>query len=363
MEQSKNPNILDDAAAMARADVGGMLGFISEFADEVAEGWRISGDVELLWEAPKSVAILGMGGSAIGGDLVKGIWADRLTVPVEVIRGYELPAWVGPDTLVIASSRSGNTEETLSALEAALARRCPVVVVSAGGALKNVAQAARLPLATFPDRGSPRSSLGWSLAILAGILQQAGVLQLDVAEIEAGMAAWRATAAQCEPSVPTADNPAKRLAWSMLDRLTIIAASGSLAPVGRRWKAQLNENSKATAVFEELPEASHNTVVGFEQPESLRDHLFVVFLKGQLGHPRNALRAQLVGDVIETAQIPHQFVEATGESRLGEALSAIAFGDYVSVYLAFMYAVDPTPIDVISHIKAQLALADQADTK
>jgi glucose/mannose-6-phosphate isomerase len=363
MEQSKNPNILDDAVAMARADVGGMLGFISEFADEVAEGWRISRDVELPWEAPKSVAILGMGGSAIGGDLVKGIWADRLTVPVEVIRGYELPAWVGPDTLVIASSRSGSTEETLSALEAALARRCPVVAVSAGGALKNVAQAARLPLATFPDRGSPRSSLGWSLAILAGILEQAGVLELDVAEIEAGMAAWRATAAQCEPSVPTADNPAKQLAWSMLDRLTIIAASGSLAPVARRWKAQLNENSKATAVFEELPEATHNTVVGFEQPESLRDHLFVVFLKGQSEHPRNALRAQLVGDVIEAAQIPHQFVEVTGESRLGEALSAIAFGDYVSVYLAFMYAVDPTPIDVISHIKAQLALADQADAK
>ncbi len=216
MEQSKNPNILDDAAAMARADVGGMLGFISEFADEVAEGWRISRDVELPWEAPKSVAILGMGGSAIGGDLVKGIWADRLTVPVEVIRGYELPAWVGPDTLVIASSRSGSTEETLSALEAALARRCPVVAVSAGGALKNVAQAARLPLATFPDRGSPRSSLGWSVAILAGILEQAGVLELDVAEIEAGMAAWRATAAQCEPSVPTANNPAKQLAWSML---------------------------------------------------------------------------------------------------------------------------------------------------
>ena len=179
MEQQKDPNILDDAAAMARADSGGMLGYVAEFSDQIAEGWRISRDLELTGEAPGSVVILGMGGSAIGGDLVKGIWADRISVPVEVIRGYDLPAWVGTDTLVIASSKSGNTEETLSALETALARRCPVVVVSTGGALKSVAQAAGLPLATFPDRGSPRSSVGWSMAIVAGILQKAGVLDRD----------------------------------------------------------------------------------------------------------------------------------------------------------------------------------------
>ncbi len=98
-------------------------------SDQVIEGWRISRGLELPWDPPRSVAILGMGGSAIGGDLVKGIWSDRLSVPVEVIRGYELPAWVGPDTLVIASSKSGSTEETLSALETALSRRCPVVAI------------------------------------------------------------------------------------------------------------------------------------------------------------------------------------------------------------------------------------------
>jgi len=363
MEQQKDPNILDDVAAMTRADPGGMLGYVAEFSDQIAEGWRISRDLELPWGAPRSVAILGMGGSAIGGDLVKGIWSDRIRVPVEVIRGYDLPAWVGTDTLVIASSKSGNTEETLSALETALARRCPVVVVSTGGALKSVAQAADLPLATFPDRGSPRSSVGWSMAIVAGILQKAGVLELDDAEIEAGVAAGRAMAARCEPGVATADNPAKQLAWSLIDRFAIVTGSGFLAPVARRWKAQFNENSKATAAFEELPEATHNTVVGFEQPESLRDHLFVVFLRSELEHPRNALRATLIGDLVETGQISHAFVEASGEGKLGQALSAIVMGDYVSVYVALTYAVDPSPIDVITHIKEQLALADQTDTE
>ncbi len=362
-EPRTDGNILDDVAAMARADTEDMLGFVAGLSDQVGEGWRISRDLELPWDHPRSVAILGMGGSAISGDLVKGIWADRITVPVEVIRGYDLPAWVGEETLVIASSKSGATEETLSALQAALERRCPVIAVSTGGALRNVAQAARLPLATFPPQGSPRSAVGYSMAIVAGILQQAGVLELDAVEIEAGILAGKAMAARCQPAVPTSDNPAKQLAWSLVDRFVLVTGSGFLAPVARRWKAQLNENSKATAAFEELPEATHNTVVGFEQPESLRDHLFTVFLKGADEHPRNALRATLMGDVLDTVHVSHALVEAPGEGKLGQALSAIVMGDYVSVYLAFMYAVDPSPIDVISHIKAQLALADQAGTE
>jgi glucose/mannose-6-phosphate isomerase len=226
-----------------------------------------------------------------------------------------------------------------------------------------VAEAAGLPLATFPDQGAPRSSVGWSLAIVAGILERAGVLAIDDAEIEAAVGSAREAAARCEPGVATADNPAKQLAWSLVDRFVMVAAAGFLAPVARRWKTQLNENAKATAVFEELPEATHNSVVGLEQPESLRDHLAVVFLRSELEHPRNALRAELIGDVMDTGLVWHTSVEASGEGRLGHALSAIVTGDYTSVYVAFMYAVDPSPIVVIDHIKQQLALADQAGSE
>ena len=357
--QRRDGDILDDAAAMERADPGGMLGLVAGFPDQVEEAWRISRDIALPWGTPRAVAVLGMGGSAIGGDLVKGIWSDRLSVPVDVIRGYELPAWVDKETLVIASSKSGGTEETISALQAALERRCPVVVVTTGGPLKGVAEQAGLPLATFPAHGTPRSSVGYSMGLLAGILERAGVLPLDAAEIGMGVTAAREMAARCAPLVPTAMNPAKQLAWSLVDRYAIVAASGFLAPVARRWKAQLNENGKATAAFEELPEATHNTVVGFEQPESLRDHLFVVFLASTLDHPRNALRAKLIRDMLETGQVAHQVVEASGQGRLGQALSAVTFGDYVSVYVAFAYAVDPSPVTVIEHIKQQLALADE----
>jgi glucose/mannose-6-phosphate isomerase len=358
--QPGNGGILDDTAAMKRADPGGMLNLVAEFPDQVAEAWRISRDVELPWGPPASVAVLGMGGSAIGGDLVRGIWSDRLSVPLEVVRGYELPAWVGTDTLVIASSKSGGTEETISALTTALERRCPVVVVTTGGPMREVAQQAGLPMATFPSEGTPRSSVGYSMGLIAGILERAGVLELDEAEISAGVASAREMAARCAPDTPAHENPAKQLAWSLVDRYAVVEASGFLAPVARRWKAQLNENGKSTAAFEELPEATHNTVVGYEQPESLRDHLFVVFLASELEHPRNRVRAQLIGDLLGTGQISYQVVEATGEGKLGQALSAAILGDYVSVYLAFTYGIDPSPVSVIDHIKEQLAMADAA---
>jgi glucose/mannose-6-phosphate isomerase len=359
VDQGQRANILDDVAAMRRADPDDMLGFVASFPDQVEEAWRISRGIDLPWETPRAVALLGMGGSAIGGDLVKGIWSDRLRVPMEVVRGYDLPAWVDRETLVIASSKSGGTEETISALTAALARRCPVAVVSTGGPLRDVAQRAGLPLATFPAQGQPRSAVGYSMGILAGILERTGVLPIDEAEIIAGAASAREMGARCAPDVPTASNPAKQLAWSLVDRYAIITGAGFLAPVARRWKAQLNENGKATAAFDELPEATHNTVVGFEQPESLRDHLVVVFMTSPLDHPRNRLRARVIGELLETAKVAHEDIEVEGAGRLGHALSAITLGDYMSVYVAFTYAVDPTPVVAIDHIKGSLAEANE----
>ena len=279
MTAAGSANILDDAAAMARADSGDMLGHVAELPSRLAEGWRISRELELPWEPPRSVAVLGMGGSAIGAELVKGIWGDRISVPMEVLRGSELPAWVGPDTLVIASSKSGTTEETLRQLEAALTLPCPDQCVTAGLAMGTVARAAKLPLPTFPNRGSPRAAAGWAMGVIAGSLERAGRLALDEAEIDAGVASGTAMVERCASAIPTTENPAKQLAWSLVDRFVIVGGAGFLAPVARRWKTQLNENGKATAVFEELPEATHNTVVGFEQPESLRDHLALVLLR------------------------------------------------------------------------------------
>jgi glucose/mannose-6-phosphate isomerase len=289
---------------------------------------------------------------------VAGVYSDRLRVPLTVVRGYDLPAWVSPSTLVIASSNSGNTEETLSALGAALQRNVPVVAVTTGGALATAAGRASLPLLSFPKIGMPRAAVGYSVGLTAGLLERAGHLDLPDDEVEAAAAVADKAVAAYGPDVPTASNRAKQLAWSLLDRFPIVEAAGFLAPVARRWKTQLNENGKTSAAWEELPEATHNTVVGYPQPEDVRDHLFVVFLASSTDHPRNRVRAALSIAALDDESIANDRVIFEETSRLSQAMHAIVLGDYASSYLAVLYGADPTPIEVLDRIKEALAAAE-----
>lgn len=350
-------NPLDDPILRGVVDKSGMLELIAGIPDQLADGWRLTRPLTLpaTHRTPTSIALLGMGGSAIGGDLVAGIWSDRLKAPLAVVRGYELPAWVGTSTLVVASSNSGNTEETIAAVGAALERKAPVAVMTTGGALKAAAGQASLPLILFPSVGMPRAAVGYSVSLLAGLLERAGVLDLADAEVEGAVSAARSAIDRFGPKPPTDDNPAKLLAWALLDRLPVIESSGFLAPVARRWKTQLNENAKTGAIWEELPEATHNTVVGYPHPEETLDHLRVVFLSSELEHPRNRLRATLSRAALDDAKIGHEDVRIDGEGRFAQAMSATVLGDYVSTYLAILYGVDPTPIDVLSGIKEALS--------
>lgn len=350
-------SILDRPADLALLDPADMRGQVATIPDQLRDGWARTRDltVPAAYRATKGVAVLGMGGSAIGGDLVRDIFADRLTMPLEVVRGYELPAWVGTQTLVVAVSYSGSTEETLSALEAALRRRCPVLVVTTGGTLREVARRAELPHLVFPGGGQPRAAVGYAVALLAGILERTGHLALSGEEVDAAAAAAAETLAAIDPAVRTEANPAKQLAWELLDRLPIVVASGALAAVARRWKTQLNENAKSDAVYEALPEATHNTIVGFDYPEELRDQVCVVFLRATTDHPRDRLRATLLGARLDVLHVTHRDVPCDAPGRLASACQGIVFGDRVSVYLAMLYGVDPTPVEAIASMKAELA--------
>ncbi|HUR17019.1 MAG TPA: bifunctional phosphoglucose/phosphomannose isomerase [Candidatus Limnocylindrales bacterium] len=363
MTTTQEVSNLDDAGAVRRRDPGGMLGHAGAFGAQLRAGWEISRSLTLgdLHRSAKSVAVLGMGGSAAAGDLVRGIFSDRLTVPIVAVRDYELPAWVGRETLVVAASHSGSTEETISALGAALERRCPVIAMTTGGPIGDVAARVGLPRLVFPNETPPRASLGYTLMLLAGLLERAGMLTLDDAEIEAAVAAADAVAASCGPEKPTESNLAKQIAWSVLDRLPIIEGSGFLAAVARRWKTQLNENSNSIAVAEELPEAMHNTVVGYDQPDALRDHQYVLFLKGDADHARNAARAALSVELLDAVSIAHQTVVIEGDGRLAQAVTAISLGDYVSCYLGLLYGMDPSATPVLTHVKQRMAELGQDD--
>jgi glucose/mannose-6-phosphate isomerase len=349
--------VLDDVSAIGRYDSQDMLGAIARLPEQIRDGWQRSRNLALpaRHRDVRSVLVLGMGGSAIAGDLVRAIFSDRLRVPLISVRDYELPAFAGSDTLVVASSHSGATEETISATATALERRCPVAVITSGGPLKDVAQRAELPLLSFPVGGQPRASVGYGISLLAGLLERAGLLEIDSAVMRDAAAASNAVIDASRPDLASEQNHAKQLAWSLVDRLPVIMASGFLVPVARRWKTQLNENGKTMASFDELPEATHNSVVGFAQPESTHERLFVVFLSSPSEHPRNSLRAALSAELLSEAGIAHQFIPVRGDSRLAQACSAISLGDFVSAYLAILYGLDPTPVEVISRIKERLS--------
>ncbi len=214
---------------------------------------------------------------------------------------------------------------------------------------------------TFPGGGQPRAAVGYAVTLLAGLLERAGMLAIDDAEVGAAVTTADAAVSAAAPGVATAANLAKQLAWALVDRIPVIEASGFLAPVARRWKTQLNENSKSAAAYEELPEATHNAVVGYPQPDGIRDHQIVVFLESDVDHPRNTLRAKLSRELLSAAGIDHQVVRAVGPSRLARALDAIVVGDFTSIYLAALYGIDPTPVVAISELKQALALSDRPE--
>jgi glucose/mannose-6-phosphate isomerase len=354
---------LDDAAVIARRDPGGMLAHIADFAAQLRAGWSLTRKLSLPEghrNAP-AVAVLGMGGSAICGDLVRAIFSDRLRVPLVSVRDYDLPAWVDGRTFVIAVSHSGQTEETVSALSAALSRRANVAVITTGGALGDVAARVELPRLTYPDRTPPRASLGWTLPMLAGMLERAGMVDIAEREIDAAVEAIADVIRDCGPNRPTEGNPAKQLAWALLDRLPIIEAAGFLAPVAYRWKTQLNENGKTLAAIEELPEATHNAVVGYDHPDVLHDHAYLIFLASSSDHPRNSLRATLSSELLASVGISYQVVPVGGEGRLAHACAAIVLGDYVSTYLALLYGVDPVPVEAIGHIKRRMTARESTE--
>lgn len=356
--------MLDEPGAIGRRDPGNMLGLIAQFGEQLRAGWELSRSVQLgrAHQEANAVAVLGMGGSAVCGDLVRAIFADRLTVPISSVRDYELPAWVGTETLVVAISHSGATEETITALTAALERRCPVAVITTGGPIGDVAARVDLPRLIYHSDTPPRGTLGYTMSLFCGLLERAGMLALDAAELETGIEASAAVVRACGPDVTTESNMAKQLAWSILDRLPVVEGSGAMAAVARRWKTQINENSHSAALAEELPEATHNAVVGYDQPDGLRDHQYVIFLSSGSDHPRNAYRATLSGGLLDSVGISHQTVVIDGAGRFAQACAAITLGDYVSAYLALLYGADPGATPALTLVKARMSQFGKPDS-
>ncbi len=349
------PN-LDDPQIYKDLDPAGMLARIREMPRQCQQAWQMAMGFQLPsdYSEVNKVVILGMGGSAIGGDLVKGL-AGEARVPILVQRDYRLPAFVDARTLVIASSYSGETEETLSAFAGALATESKKLVITTGGKMKAAAEQRHVPVFSFSYKAQPRAALGFSLFPILCFLQRLGFLSDRSADVAETVRALEEMSRRMNEFVPVSSNPAKQLAQRLHGRLPVIYGEGATAEVAHRWKTQFNENSKAWAFYEVFSELNHNAVVGYEFPKEIVERVRVVLLRTPSLEPRMRLRYRVTGELLDRAGVGHEFVDGTGSSALSQVMGLVLHGDYVSYYLAILYLIDPSPVKVIDYLKAQLA--------
>ncbi len=356
MARSSLPD-LDRPEVYAEHDPSGACSRLFDLADQCREAWRIVRKWEppLLSFPPRAVVVAGMGGSAIGGDLLAALARDLATIPIFVHRNYGLPAWAGPQTLILASSYSGNTEETLSSAAEAFRRGAPMVAVTTGGELARRASEWGVSLLSFHYPAQPREALGYSFLLLLGVLVRLDLLPDMSPEVEESIAVLEVLRAEVDPAVPLERNLAKELATWLYGHLPTVYGSDLLAPVARRWKGQFNENSKSWAFFEELPEMDHNAITGTANPSSFAGQVRALFLTSEHDHPRNRLRQEATRLLFEEAGVPCRAVAGRGKSPLAQMLSTVLLGDAVSYYLAMLYRADPTAIPAIHALKRALA--------
>ncbi len=348
---------MDNPQVYKQFDPEGMLTCLHEMPQLCQQAWQMAMKFDLPQDYSKvnKVVILGMGGSAIGGDLVASLAVSEAKLPILVYRGYDLPAFIDAETLVIASSYSGMTEETLSSFEQALETDSKKLVITTGGKLKSMAEEKNVPVFGFTYKAKPRAALAFSFLPILGFLQRLGFLSDKSADVTETVKVLQELTQKIKEDVPLSGNPAKQLAQKLYGHLLVIYGAGILSEVAHRWKTQLNENSKAWAFYEVFPELDHNAVVGYQFPPELADKIMVVLLRSNLLQRRIQLRYQITCQLLDRAKVGYQIVDGDGTSPLSQMMSLVLFGDYTSYYLAILNKIDPSPVKAIAYLKEQLA--------
>ena len=341
---------------MRAADPGGMLDTVVGLAAQCRDGHALGLGARPLPDAEgiTSVAFCGMGGSAIAGDVVAALAAPRIRFPVAVVRTPRLPAFCGPHTLVVASSYSGDTTETLALFEDALDRGSRMIAITAGGRLGRRAEDLGVGLVAVPQGLMPRAAFGYLCLGTLGALEAMGVMPAHAEDLGESLVEMASVIAQAGPDVPSTTNPAKELALAIGERVPVMwGAEGIGSVAAMRWKSQFNENAKVPAFASALPELDHNEVVGWSAGRG--DGFALIALRHHRERGDVAARFPLSQEIARGSGALVREVWSHGGSELAGLLSLVQFGDLVSTYLGIARGVDPSPIDAIANLKRALA--------
>jgi glucose/mannose-6-phosphate isomerase len=348
---------LNDPQQFQNLDPQNMLAEIDSLPDQLNQAWEQGQDFPLPhWDEINQVLIAGMGGSAIGADLLAAYVDPLCSVPVVVHRDYDIPLWAsGSETLVITSSHSGNTEETCSAFEVAVEQNCRILTVTTGGKLAARARETGAALWQFEHDGQPRAAVGLSFGLLLAAFYRLGLIPPPEEELEEAVRAMKAQQIRLSADIPVWDNPAKQQAQRSQGKWVTVMGAGCLNPVARRWKGQISEIAKAWGQFESLPEADHNTLAGVVYPPAVLENTLVWFLHAESLHERIQLRIRLTQEIFAEAGLETDLIQAQGDTRLAQLWTSLHLGDYLAYYLAMLNETDPTPVDAIEGLKRRMS--------
>jgi len=356
-------NILDDLEKIKKLDKQGMLEVEENFYRQLESSKKIAESFDLNQVKLKKLsgmAILGMGGSGFVGDIIKSLVKDEIDIPVEIVKSYDLPGFVKTGWLVIPVSYSGDTEETVIAARQALKRGCTLLCVTAGGEMEKIARENNQAVIKVPSGFQPRGASGYLFFSTYLVLGRMGIIDINAGDVKEALDLIKNKASRYAREVSTQENYAKQIALEIGNKLPVIyGTSGILSAVAFRWKCELNENSKFPSFWSEFPELNHNETVGWENLKELTSNFVLVVFKDSTATARIKVRIDTTVKIIKDNLNKIIEIPVEGKSKLAKAMSLMYLGDIASVYLALLNETDPTPVDKILVLKAELAKLDK----
>ena len=351
---------LDDIQKISQIDKSNLKQLLFDFPEQCREAKEIGKGTDFPsgYREINNIVFTGLGGSAVGGDLLCSYLANEARVPMVVNRNYSIPEFVDSNTLLVVCSYSGNTEETISAFEKGLKKKAEIVVITSGGKLKTAAVEHNLPLVTIPAGLPPRAALAYSFFPALMVLAKLGIIKDKSSQIENVALVLSGLRQRLNPEVKTKDNQAKSIACDIQQGFPhIYSSSDFFGPVSYRWRTQLAENSKSLSSNHVFPELTHNEIVGWDFPKELLEYFTVIILRDKGDNPRIAKRMDITASILKQNARSVIEVFSEGDELLSRIFSLIYIGDFVSFYLAILNGIDPTPVDRITYLKKKLTEA------
>lgn len=374
IRKNKNDiNILNLDGDFSELDRANMIGLLEEFPQKMRDALRLGEEFFIptnFFPVPdsssipvtdstgnlKNIVVLGMGGSAIGGDLLSDYLADELSIPIVVIRGYDIPKFVDENSLVFAVSYSGNTEETISALKRCLEVKARVIALTSGGKFAALAQENSFPVIKVPAGIQPRAAISYLFFPVLKATERMGLIKERDGEIEETHNILQELSKEYGLKSPIKNNFAKKVALSLYQHLPLVYGSeGLLEAVAMRWKTQINENSKWPCFWNVFPELDHNEIVGYEIENKINRQVKIIYLQDKEGLSRVEQRREITRKIIEDKVTEFIVCPTKGKGKMARMFSLIFLGDLASYYLAILNQVDPSPVACIEDLKKELA--------